>query len=98
DAQAGAERVAAGGRARRSAADAPAAAPADVPAAQPGYATPPPVADTIAAAFIPTRSTDELFGAQPFPRTGGESQRIDRIATARASDLRQNRFAAWGVR
>jgi hypothetical protein len=56
------------------------------------------VADTIAAAFIPTRSTDELFGAQPFPRTGGESQRIDRIATARASDLRQNRFAAWGVR
>lgn len=44
-----------------------------------------------------TRSTAELFDA-PFARQGGESARIDRIATARASDLRQNRYAMWGVR
>ena len=98
DAPAGAGRLASADRAKRSAVDAPAAPPADVPATQPGYATPPPAADAVVAAFIPTRSTDDLFGAAPFPRTGGESQRIDRIAMARASDLRQNRFAAWGVR
>jgi hypothetical protein len=51
------------------------------------------------AALIPARSTEELFdAATPFPRRGEESARIDRIAAARASDLRANRFAAWGVR
>jgi hypothetical protein len=51
------------------------------------------------AALIPARSTQELFDATtPFPRRGEESARIDRIAAARASDLRANRFAAWGVR
>lgn len=46
-----------------------------------------------------TRSTDSLFdAATPFPRTGDESARVDRIAAARAVDLRRNRFAAWGVR
>jgi hypothetical protein len=51
------------------------------------------------ASFIPARSAADLFdAATPFPRTGGESARIDRIASARASDLRANRFAAWGVR
>ncbi|EYF02047.1 hypothetical protein [Chondromyces apiculatus] len=50
------------------------------------------------AALIPSRSTSELFDpATPFPREGGESARIDRIATARAADLRANRYAAWGV-
>ena len=45
------------------------------------------------------RSADDLFDATtPFPRRGGESARIDRIASARAADLRQNRFAAWGVK
>ncbi|WP_394820855.1 hypothetical protein [Pendulispora albinea] len=43
------------------------------------------------------RSTQPLFG-EPFPTTGGTSARIDRIARARASDLRDNRFARWGVR
>ena len=57
---------------------------------------PPPGA---AAALIRTRSTDELFdAATPFPRTGQESARIDRIADARASDLRKNRYARWGLR
>jgi hypothetical protein len=45
----------------------------------------------------PVRSTQPLF-REPFARTGGESARIDRIASARAADLRDNRFAAWGVR
>jgi hypothetical protein len=44
-----------------------------------------------------SRSTQELF-AEPFPRQGGSSGRVDTIARARASDLRQNRFALWGVR
>jgi hypothetical protein len=44
-----------------------------------------------------TRSTQPLF-PEKFPQTGGESQRIDRIAMARSSDLRENRFARWGVR
>jgi hypothetical protein len=46
-----------------------------------------------------TRSTQPLF-AEPFGQDGpGEaSARIDRIALARASDYRDNRFAKWGVR
>jgi len=44
-----------------------------------------------------TRSTQPLF-PDKFPQTGGESDRIDRIAMARSSDLRENRFARWGVR
>jgi hypothetical protein len=56
-------------------------------------------ASSAAAALIRTRSTQELFdAATPFPRSGEESARVDRIAAARASDLRANRFAAWGVR
>lgn len=51
------------------------------------------------AALIRARSTQDLFdAATPFPRSGEESARIDRIASSRAADLRQNRFAAWGVR
>jgi hypothetical protein len=53
----------------------------------------------IRAALIPARSTTDLFdAAAPFPREGGETERIDRIASARAADLRANRYAAWGVR
>lgn len=49
--------------------------------------------------LIPSRSTTALFDpATPFPREGGETARIDRIAGARAADLRANRYAAWGVR
>jgi hypothetical protein len=50
------------------------------------------------AALIRSRSTDDLFDpAQKF-EIRGSSARIDRIASARSSDLRRNRFAAWGVR
>ncbi|WP_434046868.1 MULTISPECIES: hypothetical protein [Sorangium] len=63
-----------------------------------------PAAEAAAAAaslppLIEARSTAALFDpAAPFPREGGHTERIDRIASARASDLRQNRYAAWGVR
>lgn len=42
------------------------------------------------------RSTQPLF-AEPF-KPGDASARIDKIALARASDYRDNRFAKWGVR
>lgn len=48
-------------------------------------------------ALARARSAQELFD-EPFPRTGGNSERVDRIATARERDLRANRYAAWGVR
>lgn len=58
-----------------------------------------PRVDPRSAAMIRARSTQELFDAgTPFPRSGEESARIDRIAAARAGDLRRNRFASWGVR
>ena len=47
--------------------------------------------------LVPVRSTQPLF-REPFARAGGESARIDRIASARSADLRDNRFAAWGVK
>ncbi len=51
------------------------------------------------AALVRTHSTESLFdAATPFPRRGQESARIDRIASARAADLRKNNFTAWGVR
>ena len=57
-----------------------------------------PSATMVNASLIPSRSTIDLFDAEPFPRSGGESQRIDRILSSRAADLRANRFATWGVR
>ncbi|MBI5533215.1 MAG: hypothetical protein HY898_10890 [Deltaproteobacteria bacterium] len=44
-----------------------------------------------------SRSTQSLFDA-PFPRQGGTSARVDRIAEARARDYRANLFARMGVR
>jgi hypothetical protein len=43
------------------------------------------------------RSAQPLFH-QPFAASGGTSSRIDRIASARAADLRENMFARWDVR
>jgi hypothetical protein len=58
-----------------------------------------PVATATAPMMQRSRSTADLFdAATPFPRVGGESARVDRIANARAADLRDNRFALWGVR
>lgn len=54
----------------------------------------PPAPDTTSLAHA--RSTQPLFD-QPFER-GQASARADRIAAARASDYRNNRFTQWGVR
>ena len=52
----------------------------------------PPPSDALAR----VRSTQPLF-TEHFEAHGGESARIDRIAIARAADLRDNEFARWGV-
>jgi hypothetical protein len=49
------------------------------------------------AALAVSRSTQPLF-SDKFAPSGGETSRIDRIAMARAVDLRDNEFAKWGVR
>lgn len=56
-----------------------------------------------APALVQARSTQDLFEepfAKPLSREarGATTARIDRIAMARAGDLRENRFAMWGVR
>jgi hypothetical protein len=59
-----------------------------------------PETTAVATAKLPlvhVRSTQPLF-AEPFAAKGGTSARIDRIAMAREGDLRDNRFARWGVR
>lgn len=61
----------------------------------------PPAAESVRAAapaaLIRSRSTDDLFDPAEKFEVGRSSARIDRIAGARSSDLRRNRFAAWGV-
>ena len=49
-----------------------------------------------AAKLLPSRSTTELFERQ-FEQ-GETTERIDRIASARAHDLRENRYRRWGAR
>lgn len=50
------------------------------------------------ASLVRSRSAAELFDANtPFPRLGGHADRVDRIAGARLSELRRNRYARWGV-
>jgi hypothetical protein len=56
-----------------------------------------PASAAAAAPMAVCRSAADLFPAG-IPTTGGTSDRVDRIAYARAHDLRENRFAAWGVR
>jgi hypothetical protein len=56
-----------------------------------------PTAAAAPAALIRSRSTDDLFEPAEKFEVGHTSARIDRIASARSSDLRRNRFAAWGV-
>jgi hypothetical protein len=52
----------------------------------------PPSAERLA----PSRSTAELFEGE-FEQ-GETTERIDRIASARAHDLRENRYLMWGAR
>jgi hypothetical protein len=48
-------------------------------------------------ALVHERSADDLFDPAHRFAVGRQSERVDRIARARAADLRRNRFAAWGV-
>lgn len=65
----------------------------------PTASAPTSAAQSAQAALIRARSTSDLFDPEtPFPRSGGTSERMDRIVSARAADLRANRFATWGVR
>jgi hypothetical protein len=48
-----------------------------------------------AGRLVPSRSTTELFERQ-FEQ-GETTERIDRIASARAHDLRENRYRRWGA-
>ncbi len=48
------------------------------------------------SAYVTSASTEALFH-EPYGSVRS-SDRIDRIATRRASDLRENRFRAWGLR
>jgi hypothetical protein len=43
-----------------------------------------------------SRSTAELF-PEGISRSGKTTDRVDRIAYARAQDFRRNRFARWGT-
>jgi hypothetical protein len=54
------------------------------------------VARPASPTFLSSRSTQSLF-PEPFGSTGGETARVDRIAMARAADLRENEFARWGI-
>jgi hypothetical protein len=59
------------------------------------------LAEVLAGAVSPfaSRSTASLFDpSTPFSVKGGESGRMARIVSARSSELRANRFAAWGIR
>ena len=68
-------------------------------AERPGAPGAAPTSETPAAELIPARSTQSLFDpAAKFPVRGGESSRVDKIASARMADLRANRYAQWGVR
>jgi hypothetical protein len=46
--------------------------------------------------LVPSRSTAALFEREF--EAGKTTERIDRIASARAHDLRENRYALWGAR
>ncbi|RYZ02909.1 MAG: hypothetical protein EOO73_29755 [Myxococcales bacterium] len=60
------------------------------PKPEPSAATP------TAPQWVRPRSTEELFDERF--ETSGTTARMDRIASARGRDLRDNRYAAWGLR
>jgi len=55
----------------------------------------PPAADLTTLALAQSRSTAAIFRADS---AGAPSERIDRIASVRGRELRDNRYALWGVR
>jgi hypothetical protein len=67
------------------------------PTAPAAAVAPPAPPDAFVPGMVEVHSTGELFQPEDFPRTGGATSRIDRISQARQTDLRKNRFAAWGL-
>ena len=65
------------------------------PGAQLGAGAPNAVVDLPALALAQSRSTAALIEPD---LAGAPSARIDRIATHRARELRDNRYALWGIR
>lgn len=65
-------------------------------AAMVAFIRPPSERDGAPAAPFLARSTESLLDEALIG--GSASARIDRIASARAAELRDNRYAAWGVR
>ncbi|HET7545041.1 MAG TPA: hypothetical protein VFK05_34480 [Polyangiaceae bacterium] len=55
----------------------------------------PPAPDLATLALAQSRSTAVFFRAES---AGAPSERIDRIASVRSRELRDNRYALWGVR
>ena len=55
----------------------------------------PPAPDLATLALAQSRSTAAFFRADS---AGAPSERIDRIASVRSRELRDNRYALWGVR
>jgi len=55
----------------------------------------PPAPDLATFALAQSRSTAAIFRADS---AGAPSERIDRIASVRSRELRDNRYALWGVR
>lgn len=49
------------------------------------------------AALVQPHTTQSLF-AEPFKREGETSKRVDAIVASRVRELRQNRYARWGVK
>lgn len=56
-----------------------------------------PAGDAFLPGMVEQRTTAPLFQQEDFPLEGGQTPRIDRITQARSSDLRNNRFVAWGI-
>ena len=55
-------------------------------------------ADVRSAHMIGAHTTSTLFDpAEPFPRSGGTTSRVDKIEASRNAELRDNLFASWGV-
>jgi hypothetical protein len=67
------------------------------PVAASGVASIAPLAGAPDGQFALSRSAAELF-PEGIPRSGGTTARVDRIASARTQDLRQNQFARWRTR
>jgi hypothetical protein len=56
------------------------------------------ITPTGSPSYALSRSASALIAADPTNEPSRSSERVDRIAYARARDFRDNRFESWGVR